>query len=121
MKNGLVIDKDGTKIWYLNGDFHRVDGPAIEFADGSKLWYLNGKPHREDGPAEEWVDGSKLWWLNGEELNHPEVFENMEAWIEYLNVNEEQTYQVIHDINGIIGIKNPSGKQVRVHQMAHLL
>ena len=27
------------------GELHRTDGPAIEYADGSKEWYLNGKRH----------------------------------------------------------------------------
>ena len=56
---------DGTKLWFLNGKLHREDGPACEYAGGTKYWYLNGKPHREDGPAVEYVDGSKLWYLNG--------------------------------------------------------
>ena len=34
---------NGTKSWYLNGKYHREDGPAIEYADGSKSWYLNDK------------------------------------------------------------------------------
>jgi hypothetical protein len=38
----LVEDADGTKFWYLNGKYHRTDGPAIEDADGTKKWYLNG-------------------------------------------------------------------------------
>ena len=42
MKNGLII-ANGHKEWYFNGQLHRVDGPAIEWADGSKEWYLNGK------------------------------------------------------------------------------
>jgi len=62
------------------------------------------------------------WFLNDKELNHPEAFENMEAWIEYLNCNEEETYQVIHDINGFIGlIDNTSARQMRVHQMRWVL
>ena len=51
--------------WFLNGLFHREDGPACEYADGSKYWFLNGKFHREDGPAVELSDGSKYWFLNG--------------------------------------------------------
>ena len=58
-------DEDGEKRWYLNGKFHREDGPAIEWTNGRKSWYLNGKRHREDGPAFEWADGTKLWYLNG--------------------------------------------------------
>jgi hypothetical protein len=30
MKQGLSIDEDGDKEWYLNGELHRVDGPACE-------------------------------------------------------------------------------------------
>ena len=55
----------GSKEWYLNGNLHRTDGPAVELASGSKFWYFNGKRHREDGPAVEYSDGSKFWYLNG--------------------------------------------------------
>jgi hypothetical protein len=61
-------DEYGNKYWFLNGKFHRVDGPAIEYANGSKFWYLNGKRHRIDGPAIEYADGSKFWFLNGVEI-----------------------------------------------------
>ena len=50
-KTGWHILSDGSKEWYLNGNLHRKDGPAIEYANGSKAWYLNGKRRREDGPA----------------------------------------------------------------------
>ena len=57
---------DGTKAWWLNGKYHREDGPAYESLNGTKAWYLNGKRHREDGPAYEHPDGIKKWFLNGE-------------------------------------------------------
>lgn len=57
---------ENHKAWYLNGDYHRENGPAIIYDDGSKFWYLNGEPHREDGPAIEYFDGSKYWYLNGQ-------------------------------------------------------
>ena len=56
---------DGTKKWYLNGNLHREDGPALEYPHGTKKWYLNGKYHREDGPALEHANGRKEWYLNG--------------------------------------------------------
>jgi hypothetical protein len=59
---------DGGKEWFLNGERHREDGPAIEHSNGYKAWYLNDNLHREDGPAIECPDGSKYWYLNGEEL-----------------------------------------------------
>ena len=55
---------DGTKKWYLNGQLHREDGPAVELANGDKEWYKNGKWHREDGPALERADGTKHWCKN---------------------------------------------------------
>jgi len=62
MKDGLHINSNGTKYWYLEGKYHRVDGPAIECPDGTKYWYLEGKCHRVDGPAVEFPDGTKEWW-----------------------------------------------------------
>ena len=55
MATVVMTDADGTKEWYLNGQLHRVDGPAIEYASGTKAWWLNGKRHRVDGPAIEWA------------------------------------------------------------------
>jgi hypothetical protein len=43
MKSGLYILEDGSKSWYTNNSFHRVDGPAREWTDGTKMWYLNGQ------------------------------------------------------------------------------
>lgn len=40
--SGIVSDIDGTKSWYLNGNLHREDGPAIEWGDGDKWWYIDG-------------------------------------------------------------------------------
>jgi hypothetical protein len=61
----VKVFSDGSKAWYLNGNRHREDGPAIEWANGSKSWWINGKLHREDGPAIEYADGDKAWYLNG--------------------------------------------------------
>jgi hypothetical protein len=57
---------NGSRFWYLNGNLHREDGPAVEYADGTLRWYLNDNLHREDGPAIEYADGSREWWLNDE-------------------------------------------------------
>tara|TARA_R100000081_G_scaffold85407_1_gene54396 strand:- start:207 stop:713 length:507 start_codon:yes stop_codon:yes gene_type:complete len=69
----MKTDEYGTKYWYLNGKYHREDGPAIEYSDGSKYWWLNGKRHREDGPAYEGAGGTKYWYLNGQEVTEEEV------------------------------------------------
>jgi hypothetical protein len=61
----IEVSDNGDKFWFLNGKYHREDGPAIEYADGTKFWYLNDKLHREDGPAVEYTNGDKSWFLNG--------------------------------------------------------
>ena len=68
----VTVCDNGDRFWYLNGKFHREDGPAFEYANGDKIWYFNGKLHREDGPAVEYSDGSKEWYLNGKGLTEEE-------------------------------------------------
>jgi hypothetical protein len=43
--DGIEIFKytNGDTIHYLNGEFHREDGPAIDFAEGDKEWWLYGE------------------------------------------------------------------------------
>jgi len=62
---------DGTRVWRLDGQLHREDGPALEWPDGRRWWYLNGQRHRADGPAVEWPDGRQEWWLNGQRQPEP--------------------------------------------------
>ena len=55
------------------GQFHREDGPAIEYSDGYIAWYLNGQLHRTDGPAVQYPNGFKAWYLNGQELTEEHI------------------------------------------------
>ena len=64
-EDGPAIEyADGTKYWYKNNLLHREDAPAIEYANGNKYWYKSGKIHREDGPAIEHYSGTIEWFLN---------------------------------------------------------
>jgi hypothetical protein len=47
------------------------------YSDGHKEWWLNGELHREDGPAIERPNGSNYWWLNGEQLTEGEFNRRM--------------------------------------------
>lgn len=66
-----TTNRDGTKKWYLNGEWHRPDGPAVEWASGTKEWCFKGRIHRTDGPALEFADGRTEWWVNGEPISTP--------------------------------------------------
>jgi urate oxidase len=51
------------------------------YTNGNKFWYLNGKWHREDGPAIECSD-YKSWYLKGEHLTEEEFNERMAPTVE---------------------------------------
>jgi hypothetical protein len=55
-----------------SGQYHRIDGPAVEYSNGSKEWYINGKLHRENGPAIILGNGVKCWFLNDIEYTEEE-------------------------------------------------
>jgi hypothetical protein len=77
------LDREGTKRWHdSNGQFHRVDGPAVEYVDGHKVWYQHGKRHRDDGPAMEWVSGAKSWYLN-------DIYLSFDEWLPKVKMSDE--------------------------------
>jgi len=79
--NGQLHREDGPAVeyangdneWRVNGQLHREDGPAVEYANGDKAWYRDGKLHREDEPAIAYANGTKEWWLNGKQLDGDEI------------------------------------------------
>ena len=78
--NNPKIDANGTKKWYNEkGEYHRLDGPAIEFANGSKYWYQNGLRHREDGPAVENASGSVEFWEYGKQIKKRTIYDEFKT------------------------------------------
>lgn len=73
LKTTYSVNADGTQFWYLNGDLHRVNGPAIIDANGTQYWFLNGELHRVDGPAVIYSNGTQMWYLNGIEYREEVV------------------------------------------------
>jgi hypothetical protein len=70
MTSTCTIDKDGNRIWRTaDGELHRTDGPAIEYAyeyaGGYTAWYQHNKLHRDNAPAIEYINGDKYWYQNG--------------------------------------------------------
>lgn len=91
-----VIKKDDTTEWFLNDEWHREDGPAVEHDDGKKEWWLSGKLHRVDGPAIEEQNGDKLWYMHGKlhRVDGPAIedFDGYKGWFlngkPYSNIDE---------------------------------
>jgi ribosomal protein S12 methylthiotransferase accessory factor YcaO len=38
-----TVDAAGTQEWYVNGQLHRPDGPAVISAAGSQEWWVRGQ------------------------------------------------------------------------------
>lgn len=60
-----IIVKNGTTLYYVDGQLHRDYGPAVCTATGQEYWYQHGKLDRADGPA---IVGHtyQAWFRNGE-------------------------------------------------------
>ena len=68
-----ILTEEEEKIrYYLDGELHRLDGPAIEFVNGDKSWYKEGKMHRLDGPAEEYANGYQFYWIDDKDYSEEE-------------------------------------------------
>ena len=85
------VYNSGTVEWYLNGERHREDGPAVEYSNGNKYWFLNGKRHREDGPAIEYCGGTKHWWLNDVKYTEKEFNKKMSPAVEMTMAEIEES------------------------------
>ena len=66
---GIINSKDGSQVYYQNGNLHREDGPAVEYSDGYVGYWINGKLHRIDGPAVIHSNGHIGYWINGERVS----------------------------------------------------
>ena len=85
---------NGNRVWYQNGQLHREDGPAIEHANGSRTWFVNGQLHRTDGPAIEYANGNCEYWVNGQELTKAEFESRTAKELTVAEVEELLGYRV---------------------------
>lgn len=63
---------DARKLTYLPS----IGAFVIKFPGGDTRWYVNGKYHRIGGPAVDWENGPKQWWINGKS------YDERDYWIE---------------------------------------
>lgn len=54
----------GDREWFIDGDRHRIDGPAVVRENGDREWWVNDKRHRLDGPAVIKYKTEKQWWVD---------------------------------------------------------
>jgi hypothetical protein len=83
MRNGMITNKYGDRLWYQDNRLHRTNGPAVEYENGTKFWYQNNERHRTDGPAVELPGGRNHWYING-------IKYDLNDWLELVNYTEPQ-------------------------------
>ncbi len=89
-KGWLLMSKsDPSKSVFY---FHNPDGPAVEAQNGHKEWIVDGQSHRLDGPAIESpavIENGEVyekfhkWFIYGKELPQDEV----EIWLKDNNID----------------------------------
>ena len=67
-----VIYNDKFEFYYVNGRYHRKDGPAVIEHGVREVWFEFGRMHSSCGPAVTWNDGRKEYWLNNVRLSRNE-------------------------------------------------
>ena len=84
----FALDADETK-------YHRVDGPAVDCSRGGNIyqeWWLNGQRHRVGGPAFIQAEHEE-WWLNGQRhrIGGPafDQYGHKQWWVEGAKLTEE--------------------------------
>ena len=72
----LILQSDKGSRFFLNkaGQYHRLDGPAIEWCYGGKEFFKNGIRHRIGGPAYEYKEEIQFWF-DGKQYNENEYWE----------------------------------------------
>ena len=69
----LFITENVTKSWFCNNQFHRANGPAINYRDGSQYWYRYNQMHRTNGPAVIFTNGYVEYWVNDQQVTEYEL------------------------------------------------
>jgi hypothetical protein len=80
MKQGKIVDIYGNIFYYKDDQLHsEKDLPAIIYTNETKCWYLNGERHRLSGPAKITAKGAEWYFINSIQFtkeahaNHPLV------------------------------------------------
>jgi len=90
LKDGHYIDSVGYEVWVQDGEYHRLDGPAIIYENGSRWWYNRGKIHREDGPAI--IRGQSILWsfLGSTQV----IMDTKEYWLDGVRYKDELRWRI---------------------------
>jgi hypothetical protein len=114
-----MIFPNGDQVWYLHGQHHRLDGPAIErsfmkcwkifgklhrvnlpavIADDYQAYYQNDQLHNIHGPAQIYTNGDLYFYQFGKlhNLHGPAIIrQSQSSWCingEYIPVSSQEEF-----------------------------
>ena len=61
------------------GELHNEHGPTVIYPNGDESWYINGQFHRDDGPAIVLYEEDKYIWIKKGQRYEPSAHELI-AW-----------------------------------------
>jgi hypothetical protein len=67
----VINEKDKVEEWYLNGQRHRIGGPAFD-APNVQVWMEHNQIHRIDGPAYFFINGKTQYFIRDQEYTESE-------------------------------------------------
>ena len=74
----LKFASGGHSVWEdKEGNFHRLNGPAVIFVNGDTFWLRHGQLHREHGPARIWPAAHIEHWYKDGKRYEPSAHELM--------------------------------------------
>ncbi len=92
----VVVWDNGAITWFKPGTDirHRIGGPAVTNQNGN-FWFIDDQFHREDGPAVEYHNGDdNSWYL------HCILYDSEADWKVALNPVKELTVAEISEMLG---------------------
>jgi hypothetical protein len=91
--DGPAVISESREVWYLNGEIHRENGPAVldSYFVGYEEWFKYGVRHRDDGgPAMVWEDGGINFWINGINITKEVLLWYNENDLHWTKMTDEQ-------------------------------
>ena len=84
---GIFKEPNGNIFYLENGEYHRVNGPAMVFKNGTEKWLFHGKYHKSDGYAISYANGIKALFYYGNYADNKVIFYNS-IWRRKIEITE---------------------------------
>lgn len=89
----IIFNINGEFKYYLNGQYHRIGGPAYGDFSGYEVWMIDNVTHRIGGPAKTYPHGTKEYWIDDKLYNY--VTGGIKQYWNDIFYNQSYSHQLI--------------------------